>query len=177
MPEIGEIRKGSDVGFKSHVTVIWHACTECGKERWVQLYCKQPKNVRCNSCAQLARKGGRVILDRGYIGIYLRPSDFFYPMAHSKTQWGGYVLEHRLVMAKHLGRCLQAWEIVHHKNGVRDDNRLENLELTGSIGEHISNHSRGYQDGYHQGLRDGRLKQIQELKAENEELRRQINGR
>ena len=76
-------------------------------------------------------KGGRRIQRQsGYVYIKLFPGDFFLDMADVDR----YVREHRLVMAKHIGRCLQKFEIVHHRNGLRDDNRIENLEIivTGS---------------------------------------------
>lgn len=70
-------------------------------------------------------KGGRTYHLRGY--VYVRCPD------HPKA-WGsaGYVFEHVLVMESMIGRYLEPKETVHHKNGMKDDNRPENLELWAS---------------------------------------------
>jgi len=141
MPELGDIRKGTEIGRSGKGKHIWHACVGCGKERWVALRKEQPRDSRCGSCSAKLRprpfgsnnhlwKGGRTITSGGYVLVRLQPDDFFYSMAVN-----GYVKEHRLVVAKALGRCLQSWEIVHHKGvrckGIlnRSDNLKDNLQL------------------------------------------------
>ena len=66
-------------------------------------------------------KGGRVKDKFGYIQIW-KPE-------HPNAKIAGYIHEHRLVISESLGRPLESWEYVHHRNGIKDDNRLENLEL------------------------------------------------
>lgn len=85
--------------------------------------------------ARLSRwKGGKYINRDGYVLVRLEPDNPFFEMANQG--WSHYVLEHRLVMAQYLGRPLTSTEVVHHKNGVKTDNRIENLELIPSPGEH-----------------------------------------
>ena len=92
-------------------------------------------------------KGGRNRIHGGYIGILIPE--------HPRAIKSGYVLEHRLVMEKHIGRYLESHEIVHHINGIKDDNRIENLELMAGQKFHSLTYRKAYEDGYKQGFKDG----------------------
>lgn len=80
-------------------------------------------------------KGGRNIDKDGYVLVWA-PDD---PMA----RLNGYVLEHRLVMARLLGRSLLESEVVHHKNGCKTDNSPENLELFSENSLHLAHELKG----------------------------------
>jgi hypothetical protein len=71
------------------------------------------------------------VCNNGYIEVYCPE----HPRAKSRK----YVYEHILVMEKHIGRYLLPNEIVHHKNEIKTDNRIENLQLM-TNNEHAALH-------------------------------------
>lgn len=67
--------------------------------------------------------------DVGPADVKKRPNGRIYADPRTGYIYQGRILQHRLVMEESLGRPLAPWENVHHKNGIRGDNRPENLEL------------------------------------------------
>lgn len=118
-------------------------CIFCGEEIFSKTKTSLKKREERKFCSRLCAnrkrgietreeksplwKGGRNKDGNGYITI-LDPRLKNLPSKYRK------ILEHRYVMEIHLGRHLKSYETVHHKNGSRDDNRIENLELR--VGHH-----------------------------------------
>ena len=119
---------------------LWNCECECGNKRIVagtnlrsgisaSCGCLRDEKARTLMLARNGKgarsphwKGGRILDSRGYARVW-NPT-------HSRAdKRGGYVYEHLLVMEEALGRPVNISETVHHVNGHKADNRLENLEL------------------------------------------------
>jgi len=152
-------------------------CPTCGKIREVV---RRRKTTLCYSCsAKLINKnrlknswlkgeenpnwkGGKTKDGAGYIQVIVYPDSPFYKMV---CKSGSRVREHRLVMAKFLGRSLTQDEHVHHRNGDKQDNRIENLQLMFNYSHYPTLHLKELQG------ENARLKEI------IIELKNEIGGR
>ena len=107
-------------------------------------------------------KGGISIDAHGYRRVTLPPESPYIVMAysHPSRKRMRTILEHRLIMARHLGRCLESWEVIHHINGDKLDNRLENLFVF-DIKTHSRNHFQLF-------------KRVQQLEQENQTLKAKL---
>lgn len=107
--QIKKMRKGT-----------FRTCTNCKKPVWIDPSHLIFKRSFCNrKCRFEYDRGDKHFLFKG--GKIHGYKTF---MVKGKN-----ILEHRYIMEKYLGRALKSFETVHHLNGIRDDNRIENLEL------------------------------------------------
>lgn len=137
-PALGALATAESIGRKGRAIHVWEACPKCGRKRWIK---RNSRGTCCQTCMHPPTHYGddnprwnaskRTITPSG-IRIPITPDDPFFKMAHRCATKGYVVLEHRYLMAKKLGRCLEPWEVVHHIDGDNCNNSLDNLEvLTG----------------------------------------------
>lgn len=113
-------------------------CLYCGKEKYIwPSRIKIGKGKFCSTrCGKMGNnnsswKGGFKHI-QGYKYILNKN--------HPHATMKGYVKEHHLVVEKKIGRFLLKGEVIHHINGIRNDNRIENLQLCKNQREHMNIH-------------------------------------
>lgn len=114
-------------------------CSVCGEVCFVirSLLIASGRAVCSRSCA-----GRRSPLKAGESRLSVSGYRVRYMPDHPMSDKAGRLLEHRLVMSEHLGRLLESHEVVHHKDGNRSNNAIENLELLQSHKEHVAVHAK-----------------------------------
>jgi hypothetical protein len=102
----------------------FNSCRTCNAQFWVNKRRALAKYC-CNQCHWLARKGKRLENHPHYKGGRIKEGDGYIALRVN----GVYRPEHRYLMEQHLKRTLSPDEVVHHINHVKDDNRIENLQV------------------------------------------------
>jgi len=120
-PKAWSVRRCKACGVKFEARRCY---TKRGQMKYCSYTCGYP-----NSGSRNGRWKGGVRIDNGYIKIY-SPN---HPLKDSTK----YVMKHRLVMEKKLGRYLKRQEVVHHKNHVKTDNKISNLMLFTNHSKHM----------------------------------------
>jgi len=124
----GRVLNTPDIGARDCIWLCYcNICQSSCIKKGYDLRSRKTKSCGCRSSGRSKFNSSRN--DHGYIMLH-RPW-------HPNAKKDGRVLEHVLVMSHMLKRPLRDGETVHHKNGIRDDNRPENLELW------TSQHGRG----------------------------------
>lgn len=143
------------------VGLIYNRIKEYGISSRHHLTDKAKHKISCANKGRVSSRLGkhltkeaRIAIGRAHRGKYKRITEFgghkkkrqdgyieVYSPDHPNASKNGYVMEHKLVMEKHIGRRLERDEVVHHINHVRDDNRINNLQLM-TFKEHASLHMR-----------------------------------
>jgi rRNA maturation protein Nop10 len=134
-PNIGDLASAKSIGRMGRAIHIWEACPKCGHERWIK---RNAKGTCCQTCMHPPIHYGadnnrwnltkRTVTKSG-VRVYITSGHPFFSMAHRYAKYGYAILEHRLIMATHLGRPLESWEVVHHIDGDNCNNAMENLLL------------------------------------------------
>lgn len=121
---------------------------------------KAKKGKRTSKSTEFKKGHGKIRSDESYkeaskkhrgknhgnykTGIHKSNTGYLYRLCdgHPSATKGktNYIAVHRLMMEEHLDRYLTCEEIVHHINGIRDDNRIENLILFNNVKEHLAWH-------------------------------------
>jgi uncharacterized protein (DUF1330 family) len=130
------VRKGGKIERQYGRILI---CRECGNQFFAdEDTIRKGLGFCCSySCGQKIR---RLIYRNAkikHVGYFIRKK-----LDYKNPTISGYIREHRLIMERHLGRLLTKNEVVHHINGNRSDNRLENLQVM-TRSEHNIIHNKG----------------------------------
>lgn len=129
-PKKGDVAQCHVLGYSGYYRLYYVPCVKCGKLHWVRRNAKKTHCCRCapkNTEPRRDRNANARYISRpdGYVYVFVEKDDPMRVMARRD----GWILEHRLVVARKVGRPLKSSEHVHHVNGVRDDNRDNNLQL------------------------------------------------